>query len=338
MSPSLSSNPDLAQIKRQAKELLKAQRAGNTSVCDKLRKVWRFSAMSDQEILSSHVKLAEAQHATAKDYGFDTWSDLKHYITTQKDESQKPRSVRRSELLAAVTVRHMTRQDVRAMRRFDLELDVDEGNAQTPPGGQMSGDGGPWSDDQWLLEHFEKYQVHGNTTLIAEEKDGRIVGFADLWAADEPAPFGRSLDVQCIDYFREYYLAGLELKLLGEAEKVARQRGLPALDIGTNTCGGDFVSLRRFGLRVFYEYDELTCVYSDSLPELEHVRKGSQDVDLTGLIKVNHWSPTDFTFRDQDEPSYLAEFSVAKTRAIAELWHFNDDGPYNLPVPENGRR
>lgn len=56
---------------------------------------------------------------------------------------------------------------------------------------------------------------------------------------------------------------------------------------------------------------------------------------LIGLIKVNHWSPTDFTLRDEEEPTYLAEFTVADTRAIVELWCNNPDGLQNLPVPVN---
>lgn len=76
----LSSRPDLDQIKRQAKELLKAQKAGDPSVCDKLRKVQRFANMSNDEILTAKIKLAEAQHAVAKDYGFNTWADLKQQV------------------------------------------------------------------------------------------------------------------------------------------------------------------------------------------------------------------------------------------------------------------
>ena len=47
MAPSLSPRPDLKQIKRQAKELLEAQQAGDHSVCDRLRLVPRLSAMTD---------------------------------------------------------------------------------------------------------------------------------------------------------------------------------------------------------------------------------------------------------------------------------------------------
>jgi twitching motility protein PilT len=80
MSPSLSSSPDLAQIKRQAKELLKAHKAGDPSVCGTLRKVRRFAEMTDNEVLRADIKLAEAQHATAKDYGFNTWADLRSAV------------------------------------------------------------------------------------------------------------------------------------------------------------------------------------------------------------------------------------------------------------------
>ena len=40
-------------------------------------------------------------------------------------------------------------------------------------------------------------------------------------------------------------------------ETLAEVAAALALDIGTNTCSGEYVSLRRFGLKVFYEYDAL---------------------------------------------------------------------------------
>ncbi|KPK79527.1 MAG: hypothetical protein AMJ81_13085 [Phycisphaerae bacterium SM23_33] len=240
---------------------------------------------------------------------------------------------------AEVTIRPMKRHDIAALRRFDDELTptLDEVNAQFPPGGHAAFPGGPWADDKELLEHFLKYQRHGGMALLALEDSGRVVGFADLWAADEPEPFGRSLDVECIDYFRDYFLAGLETVLLAEAEKVARAAGLAALDIGTNTCSGEYVSLRRFGLKVFYEYDDVLCRCpakpAGTGAERRVLTPGT--AELTGLVKANHWCPTDFTFRGEDEPSYLAELSRPDRRAIVELWHFRPDALDNLPVPEN---
>ena len=235
-----------------------------------------------------------------------------------------------------VTIRPMTRGDVPALRRFDQELAPDEWNAQLPPDGALTYPGGPWSDDQELLEHFNKYAERGNMTLLAEEDSGRIVGFADLWAADEPAPFGRSLDVECIDYFREYFLAGLETLLLAEAENVARAAKLPVLDIGTNTCSGDYVSLRRFGLKVFYEYDEVLCKCNATAGGDRPKKRmlTPDNVDLTGLIRSSHWSPTDFTFRGDEERAYIAELTWPDTRAVLELWRY-EEGRDDLPVPEN---
>ena len=238
---------------------------------------------------------------------------------------------------AEVTIRPMRREDIPALRRFDEELTptLDDVNAQFPPGGHSTSPGGPWSDDQLLLEHFQKYRHHGGLTLLAED-GGRIVGFADLWPTEEPEPFGRSLDVECIDYFREHFLAGLETLLLTEAEKVAREAGLDALDIGTNTCSGEYVSLRRFGLKVFYEYDDVLCrckPASSSRPT--RMALTPETANLAGLIKASHWSPTDFAFRGYDEPSHLADLRWPDKRAIVELWHFRPgEKPEHLPVPE----
>jgi hypothetical protein len=234
-----------------------------------------------------------------------------------------------------VTVRAMRREDISAVRRYDDELTATlaEYNANLPPGGITNAPGGPWADDQELLGHFRKYAERGDLTLLAVEDTGRVVGFADLWSADEPEPFGRSLDVECIDYFREYYLAGLETILLAEAEKVARGAGLPALDVGTNTCSGEYTSLRRFGLKVFYEYDDVLCRCEEPSADRAGRRMvGPAEADLSGLIRVGHWAPTDFAFRGDEERAYIAELTWPGRRAILELWRY-EPGRDDLPVP-----
>jgi hypothetical protein len=246
-------------------------------------------------------------------------------------ERSKARLLRGQE---QVTIRQATREDIPAMRRFDQELaaSLDQANAQKPPDSELSTPGGPWSDDQWLLDHFNKFAKRGNITLLAEDGSGKVVGFADLWATEEPEPFGRSLDVECIDYFRESFLAGMETILLAEAEKVARAAGLPALDIGTNTCSGEYVSLRRFGLKVFYEYDRVSsrCKAGTAARRPKTRRVSPDAVNLGGLIRVSHWCPTDFTFRREGEDACLLELCWPRQRALLELWRLDD-----LPVPEN---
>jgi len=239
---------------------------------------------------------------------------------------------------AAITVRAMTQDDIPAMRTFDTELTetIDQINAAYPPEGHSTSPGGPWSDDKWLAEHFDKYQRHGGLTLLALDDSGRIVGFADLWPTDEPDPFGASLNVECIDYFREYFLAGLETVLLTEAEKVALAAGLPALDIGTNTCSGEYVSLRRFGLKVFYEFDDVLCRCPTRAPAgAKRTVIAADEVDLAGLVRANHWSPTDFTFRGEEETPYLVDLTWPHRRAVVEFWRLEPQGPRRHPVPEN---
>ena len=143
--------------------------------------------------------------------------------------------------------------------------------------------------------------------------------------------------MECIDYFREHYLAGLETILLEEAEKVARRANLPALDIGTNTSSGDYPAPRRFGLRVFYEYDEVLCAChratSSGRPSAGGVEAREELVE--GLIKVSHWSPTDFTFRDDEDRWSVSELSGPWGRAILELWRYEPSGERDPPVPPN---
>jgi RNA polymerase sigma factor (sigma-70 family) len=245
-----------------------------------------------------------------------------------------------------VVIRAMSREDIPALRRYNDEADalLETANTQRAPGTESS-PGGPWANDAELVAHFDRYAKAGNITLLAEDPSGKIVGFADLWAAREPAPFGNSLDVECIDYFRDYYYLGLENVLLSEAEKVARATGLKALDIGSNTVSGDYPSLRRFGMKVFYEYDDVLCRSRSTKPSrrFTHRERTPKDVALSGLVRVSHWAPTDFTFRagflkSEDGWSangWMTEITSGKNRAILELWRFDPETNENPPVPEN---
>lgn len=81
MPRSLPTNPSLRLVRVQAKELLDDHKSGKTSCCGMLRLLARFAAKSDAEILASHLKLTEVQHALAMDYGFKSWTELKQLVT-----------------------------------------------------------------------------------------------------------------------------------------------------------------------------------------------------------------------------------------------------------------
>src|SRR5262245_7153448 len=66
--PSLPSNPDLDQLRRQAKDLLRTARAGDTAAIARIRAV------------SDTLTLAAAQLALAREYGFASWPRLKEEV------------------------------------------------------------------------------------------------------------------------------------------------------------------------------------------------------------------------------------------------------------------
>src|SRR5262245_17514738 len=76
--PSLPAHPDLDQLRRQAKELLRAAEAGDTAA------IARIAAVSDE------LTLATAQLALAREYGFASWPRLKDEVDAQTlDLSEK---------------------------------------------------------------------------------------------------------------------------------------------------------------------------------------------------------------------------------------------------------
>ena len=76
MTTSLADAPNLEQIKKQAKELLKAIRAAEPAGLDRLRaKHPKFSTASLE--VAVRAKLADAQLVVAREYGFPTWPKLK---------------------------------------------------------------------------------------------------------------------------------------------------------------------------------------------------------------------------------------------------------------------
>ena len=231
----------------------------------------------------------------------------------------------------AVTIRAMGEGDLPAMRRLDDEITagLDFANAQRSPGSE-SYPGGPWSQEDWLRAHFARYQATGNLTLLAEDSDRRIVGFADLWATEEPEPFGRSLCVEVIDYLWEYHALGLGAILLQEAERVASMSGWPALDTRADVADVGYAELRSLGLRVFYESDRVACQCAQlrdaAPPKLVLLPNG--DFDATGLLRVNHWAPTDFYFDFTHEPGRppAHELSVGGHRVVADFWRLWEEG------------
>lgn len=85
MKEQLPSHPNLEQLKKQAKSLLKGHRAGVTATVQRIREYhprWRNSP--DDAIAGALFTLADAQLVIANEYGFETWSKLKARVLAQE--------------------------------------------------------------------------------------------------------------------------------------------------------------------------------------------------------------------------------------------------------------
>lgn len=71
---SLPARPSLEQLRKQAKELLKACRAGDGAT------IKRFQSHHPRKISDGRVALADAQLVIAREYGFASWARLKHHV------------------------------------------------------------------------------------------------------------------------------------------------------------------------------------------------------------------------------------------------------------------
>jgi hypothetical protein len=76
MSASLPRHPSVNHLKKQAKMLLGTQRRRIPACCALLRRLHRFAAASDEEILEATLSLAEVQLALAMHYGYSGWKEM----------------------------------------------------------------------------------------------------------------------------------------------------------------------------------------------------------------------------------------------------------------------
>jgi hypothetical protein len=77
-SKQLPPQPNLEQLKKQAKDLLRAHQAHNADVCQRIQRVHpRLTASSEVDILNADLTLRDAQLVVAREYGFSTWRNIK---------------------------------------------------------------------------------------------------------------------------------------------------------------------------------------------------------------------------------------------------------------------
>jgi catechol 2,3-dioxygenase-like lactoylglutathione lyase family enzyme len=87
--------PNLENLKKQAKLILRWHRKGHFPVAAQIRGlIPRFLNMPDSEILAASFKLSDAQEMVARQLGFDSWQALKTGLTTtsRKAKSSPPKA------------------------------------------------------------------------------------------------------------------------------------------------------------------------------------------------------------------------------------------------------
>ena len=73
----LPARPSLAQLRKQAKELLRAYRAGAAVAVERFRA--RIPRLADTGPPDKMI-LADAQFVLAREYGFENWAELVHHV------------------------------------------------------------------------------------------------------------------------------------------------------------------------------------------------------------------------------------------------------------------
>lgn len=88
----LPSDPSLAHLKYQAKDLLRARRAGDPEAFQRIREFHpRFHDATDAHIREAEFALSDAQLAVAREYGFGSWARLRaHLEAPDRDDLALP--------------------------------------------------------------------------------------------------------------------------------------------------------------------------------------------------------------------------------------------------------
>jgi len=91
MKRELPSEPNLEQLRIQAKELLKAHKSRDAEAIPRIKESHpRFTDKSSEHIRDAKLRLSDAQLVIAREYGFDSWPKLKAHVDNLKMQREDP--------------------------------------------------------------------------------------------------------------------------------------------------------------------------------------------------------------------------------------------------------
>ena len=76
----LPDSPDLDQLKRQAKDLLRAARAADPTALSRFRMLPSLQHASDDDLARASLALHDAQSVIAREHGFPSWNALREHV------------------------------------------------------------------------------------------------------------------------------------------------------------------------------------------------------------------------------------------------------------------
>ena len=91
--------------------------------------------------------------------------------------------------------------------------------------------GGPWMSVETCAVHLT-HLLRGAGIPVVAELEGRVVGHGEAFAGEEPAPFGKHLQVSVLFVHAEYAGRGVEQALLNHMVAVARELDCQRVCIG----------------------------------------------------------------------------------------------------------
>jgi catechol 2,3-dioxygenase-like lactoylglutathione lyase family enzyme len=85
--------PDLENLRKQAKRILRWHRERHYPVAAQIREILpRFEKNTDAQILAANFKLSDAQEIVARQHGFDSWQALRNGLSATPHTSKEMRS------------------------------------------------------------------------------------------------------------------------------------------------------------------------------------------------------------------------------------------------------
>lgn len=89
----LPANPNLTNLRNQAKQLLKDHSAGDSETWARWRRLPKLANLTGPEVQSAPVSLADAQSVIARESGFVSWRHLKRHIEMPEELKELGRAI-----------------------------------------------------------------------------------------------------------------------------------------------------------------------------------------------------------------------------------------------------